>query len=93
MESPPVPNSDILDRAAVSLSLEVGTLPQFLPAWETLSASEWALKVLRTGYRLVWGPVKAPTTNQVVAFPLPVLESARAVLDQEVQTLVDKRAI
>ena len=61
--------------------------------WEQMKASPWALRVLRTGYRLVWGETKAPLITAPVSFPLPVLPQAKAVLDSEVETLLDKGAI
>ena len=72
---------------------EVGSLSRHVQAWQDMGASPWTVKVLRTGFRLVWGPSKPPLSTQPVHFPPPVLPSAREVIDQEVVTLQRKKAI
>lgn len=69
------------------------TLTSRTQAWVDMGASEWALTVLRTGYSLVWDSERAPLTDKPIRFPLPVLQAAQEVLDIEVKTLLDKRAI
>ena len=71
----------------------VDSLAPNIHVWEQMKASPWALRVLRTGYRLAWGETKAPLVTVPVSFPLPVLPQAQAVLDSEVETLLSKGAI
>ena len=72
---------------------EVGSLSRHLQAWQDMGATPWTLKVLRAGFRLVWGPQKPPLTKHPVHFPPPILTSAKEVIDQEVVTLELKKAI
>ena len=61
--------------------------------WEKMGASGWALRVLRTGFRIVWQGPKPLLSRRPVVFPTPGLPTAVAVLDQEVESLLSKGAI
>lgn len=89
----PCPQPELILSQNPLLSGEVGTIHLFHQQWVDMGASQWALKVLWTGYRLVWGPFKSPLSNKPFLFPPPVSAPSRGALEQEVQMLLQKGAI
>ena len=71
----------------------MGSLSQYLVNWQELSSSPWVLSVIRSGFRLPWGTSKAPLSTVPVSFPPPHDLSARAALNEEVASLLQKQAI
>ncbi|KAL8583503.1 hypothetical protein ACOMHN_056313 [Nucella lapillus] len=70
----------------------VGSLSRHLSAWERLPASQWAIRVIRSGFRLPWGPRKAPLTPFPPVFGPPRDQTASYALAQEVLSMLAKRA-
>ena len=58
-----------------------------------MPASDWALGVVRSGFRLPWKGSKAPLSRNPIFFPLPQDPSALEALDLEVQGLIYKGAV
>ena len=79
--SPPLPDSTV-----GSLSRQVG-------AWVELPASDWAVSIIRVGFRLPWKAHKAPLSLSPVSFPPPKDRSAFAAIEAEVASLVRKGAV
>ena len=71
----------------------MGSLSKHIVAWEELQASQWAIGVVRSGFRLPWKGSKAPLSQFPVNFPPPRDPQAVQVLDLEVQDLLTKGAI
>ena len=82
-----------MDLGLLPLSPLVGTLLRHFRALLYMGASPWTLKVLRSGFRIVWGPQKAPLLASPRVFPPPFQQDAVQVWDQEVDMLVQKHAV
>ena len=61
-------------------------------AWEALPASDWVVRVVRSGFRLPWCSAKAPLSTSSPAFRLPGNPLALGALDQDVSLLLSKGA-
>ena len=70
-----------------------GSLTRHLFAWKTLSASVWILRLIEAGFRLPWEERPAPLRALPPAFKPPSSLEARQVLDQEVDSLLAKKAV
>ncbi|KAK7092033.1 hypothetical protein V1264_009642 [Littorina saxatilis] len=70
-----------------------GGLARALSHWLTLVQSQWIVGVVRSGFRLLWLGDKAPLTRRPPAFKPPFSQEARAVLQSEVASLLEKGAV
>ena len=89
--SPKCPPSDL--SAPPQHGSAVGSLARHLEAWIELPASDWAVGIIRSGYRLPWKAAKAPLSPFPISFPPPRDPEAIGVLSAEVRSLLEKGAI
>ena len=70
-----------------------GSLSRNLQAWQEMGSNSWLLRVLRAGFRLPWQEEAAPLMSHPPHTPPPRCQEVRAVLEEQVSTLLDKQAI
>ncbi|XP_070183308.1 uncharacterized protein [Littorina saxatilis] len=70
-----------------------GGLARALPHWLAAIRSRWLVGVVKSGFRLLWLGDKAPLTRCPPAFKPPFSQEAKAVLQSEVASLIEKGAV
>ena len=69
-----------------------GSLALHVPHWRALGAGDWVCKTLESGFRLKWGPHKAPLSGSPIFSSPPSNMDSREVLALEVMSLLAKGA-
>ena len=58
-----------------------------------MGSSDWALNVLKSGFRLMWDSERAPLTRTPPPVMVDLSMAQEQALDQEVQELLRKQAV
>ena len=64
-----------------------------MPIWAAYGVSQWALEVVRSGFRLLWADRPPTLTRNPPIFRPPSSLDAMRILDEEVRALLTKQAI